>query len=1225
MQVGYGSGSLQLQCTYMLRSIATALPTHDNMTPPSAVSSNCENYAESSPDPLAASFSSDRGRPRARPRQQPLAASSPATQNRIHLSSPTKQMLLSTPRTAGHSPWRIKVTVQAEPGSDSETMESPIVNHVTHTKTTTIPLKDPDASSPVKRRGRPRKSDAPPKRTGTPVRKKAASKPRRPSVGDTSAADVDTDGTPKKKRGRPRKVQPPAEDDIWGQARRSSVGAHESAALAETDPTPKKQRGRPRKSTQPPAQEEPVLSIEQHTPQSSSGQEPHNETAPDPNIEDNGRPALNRPTPQERTTFLKSTPNQTDLSRKLKARQNTPVAKDQDLIEISSEGSEGESDLEGEFPISKGRHQQQAGEAPHDLSEFEPLPTYPSRTPETEDDQHEDDTHFAFDEGATRLPDDTTIIDSENFSMISVDSLPSCASVTRPAHSAANDSSSLSGQKPPQNHIYLEIPSGNLHGGASSTADARTSHAPGEPPAAPPRYKTPSVEPVDLSNPPPVAATRTSPTEAQTPKIGRVVKAGVALQGMLDPNRATPEAGPSKTVNERRDHLDDLFRGFSERTRRELHAGLRLGEQLAKQNGLNQPSSSARSSPIKNRTPDPPALSYIAANPVPQSSRLLTPEDQDGDTAPGMQSTEVQYPVLPDDNKASGLLSPASTPEEDGDDMSWRIDTPPVRLSNQAGTQLPAVHQPSGAARRDVSDIWEEEAGRSSVVCGNESTRGNSAQQHQDRFNQDEAVKLARGELPRTRRRKSLNNFHYSDGEEAEDARIVTPSSSESDGSPTRVVDKGKAKVVQPSAPAQADNDDRDEDTEKTDDTGMFFQATLPNLFNNKHCSEFRRRRAPQQDVSLNLDESLLPESSPPSAAKTPATDNPNPFMDTPPQLAALRSSPVKSSPLRHELRNSDISSDSVQQSFEESTLPLAPSSPFHTYVEGDTGFSMASDQRQLIHEMAQTDSSLRRIRVEADEYLDAYEPQERSLHDLTEVTEPSRTWNKDSMVPTSSPPKHAQWAPASVSSNTLDKANTPVVSRIENKECTQQRTNVSNIQTSTRPPAMRTRSPPPAHPTLSKLDSLPAVEPWTKTHYKALDKLYQLYKKQPSIFSTTEAPNAAINATLLANFMNTTTHNFVGARYRAWGYNVIFTDALVVLCAAFMQLLTFDSIEEYEARVRKQIQVGDCQPGLIGNSICAEAVVERLATVVLGEAVRRDEKKGKVVNKSGRLRVEWL
>jgi hypothetical protein len=953
------------------------------------------------------------------------------------------------------------------------------------------------------------------------------------------------------------------------------------------------------------------------------GSELHVDTAPDPNGQDDGDSTPNHPTPQARTAPLKSTPIQTYLSRKLKARKNTPVAEDGELIDISSdEDLDEESDIVGELPIS-GRHgQQQAEEAVDGPGDFGPVQISAFGTSETEHEQQEE-TEFAFDEGATRMPDDTTVIDSENFSMISVDSLPSCASVTRPANGTAADSSCSQSHRPPQNQIYLDVPAGNLHGLGFSEAGARSSRSlPEDLPAAPPRYKTPSVEPAELSHPPPVEAVRLSPTSAQTPRIGRVVKAGAALQGVLDPNHVTPEAGQSKTVDERpvderRDHLDDLFRGFSERTRRELHAGLRLGEQLAEQNGSNRPSSPASSGTMKTAPSNLPATSYIAQDAVPQPARLLTPDDQEDNTAPLVQPTELQYPVLPHSGPASGLLSPVSDPEDDDNEMSWRIDTPPMQCSNRAGTQVPTAHQSSETVSRDVPDMWEEEASRLSIVCGNNNARSDSALHTQDLLARDGAVKSAHGRLPGTWQKRTLDESHYKD--EAEDSEVLTPPSTESDESPTRAVQEGLGKAVQPSASVQSDND-RDEDTEEADDTGMFFQANLPGLFKRKRPSDFRRRRAPQQDISLNLDESLLPESSPPPAAKTPAADRPNPFMDAPPQFAVLRSSPIKNSPLREELRYSDISSD-AQQTFEESTLPLAPSSPFHTYVEGDTAISMASDQRQLIREMTQPDSSLRRIRDEADEYLDAYEPQERTLHDLTELTEPSRTWNKDSTVLASSPPKQVlESAPTKA-----DKAKTLVPSRVENKECTRQQTDMSYIRTSTiRSPAVGTRSPPTVHPAISKLDSLPGVEPWTKTHYKALDKLYQLYKKQPSIFSTTEAPNAALNNTLLTNTLNETTGNFVGARYRAWGYNVIFTDALVVLCAAFMQLLTLNSVSEYEERAGKRIQVGDCQPGAIGTSIYMEAVVERLATVVLGEAVRKDEKRGKVIDKSGRLRVEW-
>lgn len=1196
-------------------------PTHGaflaraTMPPRHALASEPEPNADSSPDPLAASF--DRDRPRARPDQQPRAASSPGKQqHRVHLSSPTKQMLLSTPRTAGHSPWRIKVTVQAEPGSDSEAIESPIVHHITHTKTTTIPLKDPDASSPVKRRGRPRKSDATPARSATPVRRRAASKPRRPSLGDTSAADVDTEATPKKRRGRPRKVQPPADDDIWGQARRSSAGA-----LVETDFTPRKRRGRPPKSIQPPVQEDHVSSDELLTPQSSpapasAGSELHNMATSGPCSETHSYPVPRMPASREQGASSMSTPDQASPPRRLKARVNTPVAKSQEWVEISSaEDYEEGCDMDSESPVFERQHRQHTSE-----THFAPS-TQEARAPDAEDFQLEDDTGFAFDEGVTRMPDDTTVIDSENFSMISVDSLPSCASAAKPAPGAAGDGSSSIGHEQPRREIYLGLPSDNLHGISDPRTNAR------ETLPAPPRYKTPSVEPVDLSQPPPVAAAPTISTEAQTPRIGRVVKAGVALQGLLEPNRVTPEAGASKNLDDRLGHLDDLFRGFSERTRKELHAGLRLGEQLAKQNGTKSPSSSSRCSINKSVMALPQPPTHIVANTTSHSSRLLTPEDQDGDTTLEARSIEVHYPALADGDQGSGLLSPVSSPDEDDHNTSWGVDTSSGCLPTGTHTQLSALHQSSEAARLNVADLREEHASSSPFMCENENAHKGYARQDQVLYTHGGTMVSAHRHGPGMRQSKSSNDLPRSDQAvaNAEADQLLPKSSIEPDEPTIRSLDQDRAEVIPNSTPRQLEDDDDKEDVEDLDDTGMFYQANLSDSFNKKRRGESRRRRPPQPTISLNLDESLLPESSPPPASVTLPTSVPNPFTDTPPRLAVVHSSPIKSSPLRQELRSSDISSDSILPTFEESTLPLAPSSPFHTYVEDDTGLSMASDQRQLMHEMAQPDSSLHRIRIEADEYLDAYMPQERSLHNLTEVTEPSRTWIKDSAIILPNSQRHPQYAPKSGLGRSFHEQNPPVgLCTKENTDTSQQQSDVSDIHTSNGLPTSRTSSSLPDHPTLSKLKSLPAVEPWTKTHYKTLDKLYQLYKKQPCAFSTSEAPNASLNATLVDHFLIGTAHSYIGARYRAWGYNVIFTESLVVVCAAFMQLLACNSLSVDKARTAKQIQVDIRQLDTVGRTSIQDVVVERLATIILGEAVRRDEKNGKIVNRSGCLRVEY-
>ncbi|KAJ4295269.1 hypothetical protein N0V90_007280 [Kalmusia sp. IMI 367209] len=1131
-----------------------------------------DSCVESSPDPLLASITETR----IRAPKQALTSSSPSKQNRrpsIDLYSPSKQMeqlVLNTPRTGGASPWRIKVTVQAEPGSDAENMDSPSVRRVTRTKTTTIPLKDADAPSPVKRRGRPRKSDAATpaqKRSGTPVRKRAASKTRRPSVGpDSSAADAETDATPKKRRGRPRKTIPlPTDNESTPATQASSsqdIWTDISVADADTRALPNKRRGRPRNIARPSTEGEPTLVVEGSSPQ-------------------------------------------TDSARKLKERQSTPATNGKVLIEVSSdEGTEQEcdihtpSDTDNEYQIPQRQQLEEATEHPHDLKS----PEKPLIENFGCDDEEHEETYFALDEGATRMPDDTTIIDSENFSMISVDSLPSGGSLTSPANGSTGATPTATDHTSIQNHAYLSIPSTGLHGKGSPRTDTQPSPAPPcatipspqakiSPLAAPPRYKTPSVEPCELFDPPLIEPARLSPTEAQTPKIGRVVKAGVALQGVLDPNRVSPEA---KTTDERRDHLDDLFRGFSEKTRRELQAGLRLGEQLARQHGSTQLSSPSLSSPIKAIHPSCSDEDPFPPNIVSQQSRLLTPEERDDFTASATPPIEVQYPPLRTSNQDSHLLSPA-----------------------------PIVSR-AGNARSDEDPHI------------------------QDLFAPDGFTRPARGKLPRTWRRESSGDFQYSD--EAEVSEMITPPPTESDESPALEVDKEKSRLLQSTVVEELEDEFEDE-SDRSDDTGMFFQSNMPHLFRKKGSSKLERKSQTQKvDLTSLLDQSLLPESSPPPASQTPVMNKQNPFTSIPPQFSTLLSSPVKGSPLRQELRGSDISSGSAQQLFDESTLPLAPSSPFHTFVEGDTARSMASDQRQLMRELGETDSSLRRIRDEADDYLDAYEPQERTLHDLTEVTEPSRTWHKDTTRLTSSPPKQileesilrsdrthvplfkghsssntqlSHYVLSPGSNNASDKATTTATARTINKEPALPSAGISSHLSSAPSTAMRTAFSP-SHPALKKLDYLPKVEPWTKTHYKVLDALYQLYKKQPKTFSPTNSVNADINAALLSDFLKTTELPFIDARYRAWGYSVIFTGPLVVLCAAYMQLLTLEDMSEYENLAGKEIQIGDCGPGAIGDEIVAEKVVERLATIILGEAVRRDEKKGKMVDKSGWLKVEW-
>jgi hypothetical protein len=1191
---------------------------------------------------------------------------------------------MNTPRVGSASPWRIKVTVQAEPGSDEENAQSPTVERFTRTQTTTIPLKDPDASSPVKRgRGRPRKSDtgvpSRTKRAGTPIKRAARSKSRDRSVGaaDASAADVDTDAPPKRKRGRPRKsIQPPVQDEDIVMTLDHSEPHREVAPV----PSAKSKTSTSQKSTRFATPEESVHNVQ--------------------TIDQRSRKFM-----PEHELPIVDTPPQTKSGNQLRARKGTPHAKKVLPITLSSD-KESEQDSEVLTPTSGEedspeevmqdpftsepacKNGQRSSSQQSDTSDsygsnttvpVVHVESYSGQLYEDENDEPQDVTTFAFDEGATRMPDDTTVIDSENFSMISVDSLPSSGGLTSPPKPEEGEGSA------PQvgsmlRHEYLQpsmanTTDSNAQETSRSLEPPRMSPglAPNEGPSRPAfrRYKTPVMDTEVPLMPPVIEPIQPTQPKTETPRLGRVVTAGVALQGLLDPSRLTPEPS-QKMLDEKRDRLDDLFRGFSEGTRRELQAGLRLGEQLAQGNSKVQ-SPHVPSSPIKSQPESDPApkSGVFKTHRKVREPRLLTPEDQDDfviTAAPEPEINDVQYPPLPASTEKS-LPSPERS--EDEEEMSWRIDTPSattgnterMRLGNiedqtkssQNTEDVPSQAQASTHTRQeDYADIWQEEASRSS----------NSAEaddpQVQDIL-EPGPIANAHGKLPRTWRRRNGNTLQHSDGPES------TQQTTSSRPQPTHEVP-----VESDGNEGQA-TEEEDAGSDASDDTGMFFQSNMPNVFSKRHSRDLKQKKADKLDLTLLLNEgeSLAPESSPPVLTKqaSPVT-NKNPFLNTPPRFAGFPSSPHKSSPLRREIRSSDISSEGHSRFQEESSLPLPQSSPFHTFVDGESKVSMASDQRQLQMEMeGVTDSSICRVRNEADGYLEAYEPQERSLDEIEEVTEPSRTWLKNSSIVASSPPRMKALSPVrkrvSLFRDTPEKPRAALRRDIDAEVVEERAVNQEKTLDSTskeqatavaatseelapqRPTGLLTRmtsslwsavskpvvaatptsSPAAPHPILAKLTALPKIEPWTKTHYKTLDKLYNVNQKHPALFSpsiTPATPLSQTNAYLLNKFRTNNKQPYIGAVFSAWGYEFDMTEELVVLCQVFCELMSLDSIEAYEKLKGREIEMGDCMPGRAGDAIEAEEVMRRLATVILGEEVREDERNGVKIDRSKGLEVRW-
>lgn len=1256
---------------------------------------------DSSPDPLAMSFDENKAKSarKATPRR-PLGSTSPSKQRQrggvseFEFSSPSKAMVMNTPRMGSASPWRIKVTVHAEPGSDEENAQSPSVKRVTtRTRTTTVPLKDPDASSPVKRGpGRPRKSDVgatpKPKRAGTPKKRVARSKSRDLSAGttDANAADVDTDAPPKRRRGRPRKnAQSPVEDeDIIME----TLQIHDEPSPEATPmSTVKSKQSTSQKSTRfaTPLASIPDIETTDATPQPPSSALPQDKKQ--------NKTRLTLPADRRRRGFLPEyelpvvdTPPRTELGDRLRARKNTPHAKkaiailsdeesdqDNDVLTPTSGEDDNGADEEMEDPFTTAG----APEEMHDVVEHESVSDDPHPEIEgplaygamlsdqpTEDDDEElqDATNFAFDEGTTRMPDDTTVMDSENFSMISVESLPTSGGLTSPPKAEVNSKPTPRGGSMLK-HEYLQ-PSMSV----TSPSKAQEVAAPSPKPSnmssglqpntallrpALRRYVTPVIDAAIPSAPPEAAPVQVAPPKPETPGLGRVVTAGVALQGVLDPSRLTPEPS-QKMLDKKRDRLDDLFRGFSDSTRKELQAGLRLGEQLAQGQEQGQ-SSRDHSCPIKpNAEPETTHKGVFKSKRKHREPRLLTPEDHDDFVVTenaDAEANDVQYPIL-DTATEKSLPSPARSENE----MSWQLDTPPVANVNSerrhsvamddqpeeshGSAQVQSVaHAVNQAHEEDYGDIWQEEASRSS-----NSAETDNVPQAQDLF-EPGPVAPARGKLPRTWRRESGNHFQYSD--EAESPHQPAPAQGEVVG------DVHNENEAEDNDEEMAEEDDLASDG--SDDTGMFFQSNMPSIFSKRHSRDLKQRKTEKLDLTLLMQEgaSLVPESSPPVVTKksSPATKT-NPFLNTPPRFLGFPSSPHKGSPLRRELRSSELSSEAHSRFHEESSLPLPQSSPFHTYVDGESKISVASDQRQLQMEMGDvTASSIRRVRNEADGYLEAYEAQERSLNEIEEVTELSRT--HISRV-ASSPPRMKMLSPVrkrvplfqpspakpveslrrdGESESTRESATGSLSVRQSHTvaaqtEASQQRpTILSRMTSSLWSTVTREDKVVKPHPILSKLSPLPKVEPWTKTHYKTLDRLYAINQKHLALFSpniTPPTPLSQTNAHLLQKFLLDNKKPYVGAVFAAWGYEFDMTEELVVLCQVFCELMSLDSVKAYETLKGREIEMGDCLPGKVGNLIDAEEVMRRLATVILGEEVRADEKEGVKIDRTRGLEIRW-
>ena len=241
-----------------------------------------------------------------------------------------------------------------------------------------------------------------------------------------------------------------------------------------------------------------------------------------------------------------------------------------------------------------------------------------------------------------------TVLESEGFTMIDLESLPSARHFV--TGSANNESIADLEQPGPAIHPVLAPSSSTKVPSSPTNMSKPIKRSPTPIPSylAPPEEgesdlssTVPSSPPIDLaqhtfllrSNPlnrpllhqahTPLASVKSSPqlppppnqpqkaeqpvpgedTKSTPPRLAQVVRAGIALQGLLSPKTRAPSQEPlptsevtdtgERSASNPKESLDELFVGFDSGTRRELRAGLRFGEELARRQELSSSESSS--------------------------------------------------------------------------------------------------------------------------------------------------------------------------------------------------------------------------------------------------------------------------------------------------------------------------------------------------------------------------------------------------------------------------------------------------------------------------------------------------------------------------------------------------------------------------------------------------------------------------------------------------------
>lgn len=516
---------------------------------------------------------------------------------------------------------------------------------------------------------------------------------------------------------------------------------------------------------------------------------------------------------------------------------------------------------------------------------------------EQDDSESEDEEAEGSDDGAGMeqdkelntqfMPGERTVKENEDFSMVSMDSLPSmlvqasfisqvtnladvdCSRLSNGVAGASQDSHSVllspflkSAERSRGYMAHPEISSSGPHNrltarvSIDSLSQLATSSA-GVMLAVPP--SSPELPPL-------LARDSVVKEKVTVPQRKTDTTLGSTLQKIVS-------SGVSKPVSGAR--LESPFQGFGHDTRRELNAGLKLGTKLAAQqdSDFGKATSHVNESFTFTRSPGSSAVKGQTKNNSHSTvtyPRLLTPSDSDKE----QNLPSIEHPTLTAKMAETQLHSPV----QDADEMSWRITTPQrtalpkapysttvdrerrwqaereqvSRQIEEANTSQVivigddsevAAEEPQAAGEEATStDIWqlEAEANHDSSMLRPNKRKAYEMQENtpqlKDLFEDDGPAKPRRSKIPSPWRRASDGmSLLYSDeiegsGAERHVKHDKAAIKSELNSSTSAAEDEV---MVEPGSKGELDDAEAEEE-EDADDTGMFWHENMPTVFEKK-------------------------------------------------------------------------------------------------------------------------------------------------------------------------------------------------------------------------------------------------------------------------------------------------------------------------------------------------------------------------------------------------------